>query len=157
MREHEAQPAPPEGEPQETHREDTDRCGGFATHLAASLPCASPLHEGPDLSGKDTLYARTLGAATLAAYPEESYLDDVDAFFYSANYLRAWMLQAQLTEKLISEFGRRWWREDRAGKYLLDLWRSGQAEDGDELSGRMGFGRLTSEPLAAQIEGLLTE
>lgn len=124
---------------------------------AAKIDYELALHAGPDLSGKDALYARTLSGATLAAYPEGSYLDDVDAFFYCANYLRAWMLQAQMTEKLMAQFGRSWWREERAGKYLLDLWRTGQAEDGDEMSGRMGFDRLTSEPLAAQIEGLLSE
>lgn len=123
---------------------------------AAKIDYELALHDGPDLTGKETLYAEILGRATLAAYPKESYLDDVDPFFYCANYLRAWMLQAQLAKRLISEFGRRWWREKGAGAYLRDLWRAGQGEDGDDLSARMGFDRLTSEPLAAQIEELLT-
>ncbi len=122
---------------------------------AAKIDYELSLHRGPELAGREALYARKLGEATLVAYPPESFLDDVDPFFYCANYLRAWMLQAQLGEGLRSRFGRRWWRERRAGAFLKELWRAGQAEDGDALSRRLGFPRLSAEPLAEAIEGAL--
>lgn len=139
---------------------------GFLRHLAlfelymlrryaAKIDYEFQLHQGPDLGGMDALYARTLAGATRVAYPPESYLDDVDPFFYCANYLRAWMLQAQLREALRARFGRRWWRGPGSGGFLRELWRTGQAEDADALSRRLGFSRLTAEPLAAEIEGLL--
>jgi hypothetical protein len=122
---------------------------------AAKIDYELALHAGPGLSGKDALYARTLGEATRATYPEASYLDDVDGFFYCANYLRAWMLQAQIGEALMTRFGRRWWRAEGAGAFLFDLWRMGQAENGDEVSARLGFDRLETGPLIERIEALL--
>jgi len=122
---------------------------------AAKIDYEMALHRGPELAGMPERYARTLGAATGAAYPPQSYLDDVDRFFYCANYLRAWMLQAQLAERLREGFGPRWWREAGSGDLLRGLWRSGQEEDGDGLSRRLGFERLSAEPLAGEVEGLL--
>ena len=122
---------------------------------AAKIDYEHALHAGPELNGKEALYAGKLTGATRVAYPPESYLDDVDPFFYCANYLRAWMLQAQLREVLQTRFGRRWWRSEGSGAFLKELWKEGQAQDADALSRRLGFGRLGAEPLAEEIEGLL--
>ncbi|MBI2177499.1 MAG: hypothetical protein HYU38_04020 [Candidatus Tectomicrobia bacterium] len=122
---------------------------------AAKIGYEFALHAGPELDGKEALYARALTGVTRVAYPAESYLDDVDPFFYCANYLRAWMLQAQLREALRSRFGRRWWRSAGSGGFLKELWSGGQAQDADALSRRLGFGRLSAEPLAEEIEALL--
>ncbi|OGL68327.1 MAG: hypothetical protein A3J27_09445 [Candidatus Tectomicrobia bacterium RIFCSPLOWO2_12_FULL_69_37] len=122
---------------------------------AAKIDYEFALHGGPELGGKEALYAGKLAGATQVAYPPESYLDDVDPFFYCANYLRAWMLQAQLREVLKTRFGRRWWRSEGSGAFLKELWKEGQAQDADALSRRLGFGSLGAEPLAEEIEGML--
>ena len=122
---------------------------------AAKIGYELGLHDGASLEGEPARYARALGEATLAATPGESYLDDVDPFFYCASYLRAWMLQAQLAERLRERFGAEWWRSRESGEFLAGLWRAGQAEDGDALSRRLGFERLSAKPLAEEIEGLI--
>ena len=75
---------------------------------AAKIDYELTLHQGAELEGKDAAYKQKLSAATGVEYPQVSYLDDVDPFFYCANYLRAWMLQAQMAEVLKTKFGVRW-------------------------------------------------
>ena len=122
---------------------------------AAKVDYELALHRGAELAGKADLYQEKLGAATGVEFPEASWLDDVDPFFYCANYLRAWMLQAQLSETLKGRFGRRWWASEASGAFLTELWRDGQRRDGDALSRHLGFGRLGTEPLEAQIRSLM--
>ena len=63
--------------------------------------------------------------------------------------------KAQLAERLRERFGAEWWRSRESGEFLAGLWRAGQAEDGDALSRRLGFERLSAKPLAEEIEGLI--
>lgn len=122
---------------------------------AAKIDYERALHQGAELAGKARAYREKLGAATMVAFPGVSYLDDVDPFFYCANYLRAWMLQSQLAEVLRTRFGKRWWANGGSGGFLRDLWRDGQRHDGDSLSRHLGYRRLTTEPLEAQIRRLM--
>src|SRR5258706_1212580 len=55
----------------------------------------------------------------------ESYLDDLDPGFYSSQYVRAWMLEAQLRERWRARHGERWWRPGAAGDELRALWSLG--------------------------------
>ncbi len=122
---------------------------------AAKVDYELKLHQGAELAGKGEAYQEKLGAATMVEFPSASYLDDVDPFFYCANYLRAWMLQAQTAEVLRTRFGGRWWASEGSGGFLRDLWRDGQRHDGDSLSRHLGYRRLTTEPLEAQIRSLM--
>ncbi len=122
---------------------------------AAKIDYECALHQGAELAGKDALYAEKLSTATGVDYPQISYLDDVDPFFYCANYLRAWMLQAQMAETLRTRFGRRWWAAQRSGAFLREIWRDGQRHDGDSLSRALGCGSLSTAPLEAQIRELM--
>ena len=122
---------------------------------AAKIDYELTLHQGAELGGKDAAYREKLSAATGVEYPEISYLDDVDPFFYCANYLRAWMLQAQMAEVLKTKFGERWWANRKSGGFLAEIWRDGQRHDGDSLSRHLGYKRLTTEPLEAQIRNLM--
>ena len=45
----------------------------------------------------------------------------MDAGFYSADYLRAWIRHAQLRAYLIEEVGADWWRSPQTGEILRDL------------------------------------
>ena len=122
---------------------------------AAKIDYELTLHQGADLGGKDAAYRSKLSAATGVEYPGVSYLDDVDPFFYCANYLRAWVLQAQMAEVLKTKFGRRWWVNQKSGGFLMEIWRDGQRHDGDSLSRHLGYRQLTTEPLEAQIRTLM--
>ncbi len=122
---------------------------------AAKIDYELTLHQGAELGGKDAAYREKLSAATGVEYPKVSYLDDVDPFFYCANYLRAWMLQAQMAEVLKTRFGERWWANSKSGGFLTEIWRDGQRHDGDSLSRHLGYQRLTTEPLEAQIRNLM--
>ncbi|HSB39338.1 MAG TPA: hypothetical protein VLD13_09650, partial [Gaiellaceae bacterium] len=55
--------------------------------------------------GTDVGYAELLTEATGMAYRREGYLADMDAGFYSADYLRAWIRSAQLRSYLEREVG----------------------------------------------------
>ena len=44
---------------------------------------------------------------------------DVDPRFYAARYLRAWQLQALLTETLVERYDADWWRNPRAGPWIV--------------------------------------
>ncbi len=122
---------------------------------AAKIDYELTLHQGAGLEGKDAAYREKLSAATGVEYPGVSYLDDVDPFFYCANYLRAWMLQAQMSEILKTKFGKRWWANQKSGGFLAEIWRDGQRHDGDSLSRHLGYEKLTTEPLEAQIRNLM--
>ena len=83
------------------------------------------LHTEMDLENGGKIYARSLRKATGLLYPEAGYLDDLDGFFYSADYLLSWFAEAQLRETLREKFGRKWWCEE-AGEFLKELWGMGR-------------------------------
>jgi hypothetical protein len=55
----------------------------------------------------------------------------VDAGFYVADYLTAWMLEAQLREYLCQQFGNPsiqgedWYQSPKVGEFLKHLWKDG--------------------------------
>ena len=61
-------------------------------------------------------YAARLTAATGIRYPSDGHLADMDAGFYSADYLRAWIRHAQLRAYLVGEVGEDWWRSPAHGR-----------------------------------------
>jgi oligoendopeptidase F len=70
-------------------------------------------------------YADILHKATKVKYPKQNWLLDVDSGFYSADYLRAWMMEAHLRRVLEHRFGARWFASKEAGAFLIELWSSG--------------------------------
>jgi len=65
--------------------------------------------------GDADVYERLLTEATGVRYRKENYLSDMDAGFYSADYLRAWIRSAQLRAHVIGEVGEDWWRNPGDG------------------------------------------
>ncbi|HYL79922.1 MAG TPA: hypothetical protein VEU07_03865, partial [Candidatus Acidoferrum sp.] len=84
-------------------------------------------------------------------WPRELSLADVDPFFYAARYLRAWIFEAQLLGLLRDRFDEEWYRNDRTGPFLLELWRQGQRHTLEEFAGLLGLGPLSLDPLLNQI------
>ena len=96
-------------------------------------------------------YEERLTAATGILYPSANHLADMDAGFYSADYLRAWIRSAQLRAHLRAEVGEAWWREAGTGDLLRDLFREGTRPTTEEIARRLDFEPLDTEPLVAEL------
>jgi hypothetical protein len=77
----------------------------------------------------------------------------MDAGFYSADYLRAWIRSAQLRTYLIEQVGAGWWRSPQTGDLLRDLFREGTRPSTNEIAARLGYEPLDVEPLVAELQG----
>ena len=96
-------------------------------------------------------YAERLTAATGMEYRRDGYLADMDAGFYSADYLRAWIRAAQLRAYLEREVGEEWWASAGTGDRLRELFREGTRPSSEEIARRIGFDPLDTAPLLAEL------
>jgi hypothetical protein len=96
-------------------------------------------------------YSERLTEATGVAYREDNYLADMDAGFYSADYLRAWIRSAQLRRYLIGLAGEEWWRSRETGDFLRELFREGTKPSSEEIAARLGFDPLDTAPLVEEL------
>jgi hypothetical protein len=96
-------------------------------------------------------YAERLTAATGIRYPEENHLADMDAGFYSADYLRAWVRAAQLRRWLRREVGLDWWRRPETGAMLRDVFREGTRPSSEDVARRIGADPLDIRPLVDEL------
>src|SRR5581483_7139319 len=101
--------------------------------------------------GDAEVYERLLTDATGIRYRRENYLSDMDAGFYSADYLRAWIRSAQLRAHLAREIGDDWWRNPRTGELLRELFAEGTKPTSEEVAARLGFDPLDCGPLLHEI------
>jgi hypothetical protein len=105
----------------------------------------------PSDGGRPEGYADRLTEATGLRYRSENYLADMDSGFYSADYLRAWIRNAQLREHLIGKIGEDWWRSPETGQLLRDLFREGAKPTSEEVAERIGCNPLDVRPLVARF------
>jgi hypothetical protein len=105
-----------------------------------------------DDGGTPAGYEERLTEAVGIRYPAEQYLSDMDAGFYSADYLRAWIRSAQLQDWLRREVGEDWWRRPQTGDLLRDLFREGTRPSSEEIAGRLGFDPLDTGPLRHELD-----
>jgi hypothetical protein len=96
-------------------------------------------------------YAELLTEATGIRYREDGFLADMDAGFYSADYLRAWIRSAQLRRHLIEQVGDDWWRSPETGELLRGLFREGTRPTSEEIAGRIGYNPLDLRPLLEEL------
>jgi hypothetical protein len=96
-------------------------------------------------------YAERLTPAIGVRYRSDGYLSDMDAGFYSADYLRAWIRSAQLRARFVEEIGEDWWRSPETGERLRALFREGTRPSSEEVAGRLGFDPLDTGPLLHEI------
>jgi len=102
------------------------------------------------------LYVDTLTSATGFRYHAADAFVDVDARFYAARYLRAWQLQALVTRTLVERFDEDWWRNPRAGPWIVgELFAEGQRELAQEQATRVAGAELSFAPLVRSIERML--
>jgi hypothetical protein len=96
-------------------------------------------------------YADKLTAATGVRYPRDGHLADMDAGFYSADYLRAWIRHAQLRAHLVDEVGGDWWRSPKTGKILRALFAEGTRPSSEEIAARLGYEPFDTTPLINEL------
>jgi hypothetical protein len=104
-----------------------------------------------DDGGTPTGYADLLTEAVGVRYRSDGYLADMDAGFYSADYLRAWIRAAQLRAHLLREVGADWWRSVQTGELLRGLFDEGTRPSSEELARRLGFEPLDTRPLLEEL------
>jgi hypothetical protein len=96
-------------------------------------------------------YAEKLTAATGVHYSRDGHLADMDAGFYSADYLRAWIRHAQLRAHLIEEVGDDWWRSEKTGEVLRALFAEGTKPSSEEIAARLGYEPFDTTPLIHEL------
>ena len=104
-----------------------------------------------DDGGTPDGYAEKLTAATGVRYRSDGFISDMDAGFYSADYLRAWIRSSQLRAKLVEEVGENWWRSPETGERLRALFFEGTKPSSEEIAARLGFDPLDTGPLLHEI------
>jgi hypothetical protein len=96
-------------------------------------------------------YEEYLTAAVGIHYRRDGYLSDMDAGFYSADYLRAWIRSAQLRRHLVDTIGPDWWRRPETGELLRGLFRQGTKPSSEDVAATLGYDPLDLAPLVAEI------
>ncbi|MFN2470942.1 MAG: hypothetical protein ABR583_08120, partial [Gaiellaceae bacterium] len=94
-------------------------------------------------------YSELLTRAAGIHYRPDNYLADMDAGFYSADYLRAWIRSSQLRDHLRREVGEGWWCDAATGELLRSLWAEGTEPTSEAIAARLGYDPLDTGPLVA--------
>lgn len=128
----------------------------FVRRYGAKLSYEIKLHTSEALEGMDKVYETTLDKVLKFKNRRTLYLLDVDDGFYCAQYLRAWIFEAQLRETLQKKFGEEWFNSAKAGKFLTKLWAEGQKHDVIELAKTLGYSGLDIDPLLKSIQKQLS-
>jgi hypothetical protein len=92
-----------------------------------------------------------MGQAIRAEVPPEMALKDADPFCTSAHTLRGWMGAALLADGLRERFDEDWYRNDRTGPFLRELWQQGLCPSLEARLQQLGLGPLDPEPLLRRI------
>jgi hypothetical protein len=140
------------------------RLAGFEELHYLRRYCAKLIYEvqaygsDNDWSHLPDLYVETLTSATTFQYRKADAFVDFDPRYYSTRYLRAWQLQAQINDALVSRFDIDWYRNPAAGPWVVEnLWAEGQRESAEEIAARVDASgeKLSFAPLLRNIESLL--
>jgi hypothetical protein len=138
------------------------RSAGFEELHFLRRYCAKLIYEiqlyGGELSWESLpdLYVEQLTSATGFQYARADAFVDVDPRYYAARYLRAWQLQALLTDTLFEKYNADWWRNPRCGPWMVEtLFGEAQRELASELAFRVSGKALSFAPLVRSIERML--
>jgi hypothetical protein len=120
----------------------------YAAKLVFELEFWGRFHED---GGTPDGYAEKLTAGTGVRYRSDGFISDMDAGFYSADYLRAWVRSSQLRARLVEEVGEDWWRSPETGQRLRALFFEGTKPTSEEIAARLGFDPLDTRPLLHEL------
>jgi hypothetical protein len=129
----------------------------FLRRYGSKLIYELKLHNAKVNPDFQNVYRNCLQRALKFRHTEKHYLEDVDDGFYCAEYLRAWILEGQTRAALEEAFGEEWFLNEKAGKYLRELWSYGQKYTADELVKTIGYVDLDIDPVLLEIERGLSE
>ncbi|HKV42251.1 MAG TPA: hypothetical protein VJX67_23815 [Blastocatellia bacterium] len=122
---------------------------------AAKLIYETGLHESGDISGAAKKYAELQTEATRFRTGEAEYLYDLDDGFYSAGYLRAWAFEVAIRDYIKERFGKRWWTNRHAGKFLKEIWETGERYTAEEMASQIGIGPIRFDRLIDEFTAAL--
>jgi len=105
----------------------------FLRRYACKLKYELLLHSQKSVSGMDEKYSNIMTENLIMKYPSENYLKDVDESFYCTSYIRAWIFEAQVKDYMLNKFGYRWYRNEKAGDFLKEIWSYGQKYSPEEV------------------------
>ena len=124
------------------------------TRYVGKFVCELELYRGDPLDparGRH-LYVRELNERTGFRYDPRAWQFDRDPGFYSADYLRAWMAEATLEQRLRGRFGECWWASRDGGQWLRRQWLLGSEPDAEETVAQMGGKPWSGEDLLEVLE-----
>jgi hypothetical protein len=121
----------------------------FLRRYGSKLIYEQGLHA--EVEGADQEYVSILNDALSVTIAAENYLADTDDAFYCAQYLRAWIFEAQLRRLLEDRFGADWFASPDAGDHLISLWKRGQELPVEELARDMGYDGLDAKYLTQEL------
>jgi hypothetical protein len=122
---------------------------------AAKCEYEQLLHATDEPEAVASEYAERLTRATGFRFGPEEFLSDVDDGFYAADYWRAWVAEVWLRDHVKTRFGHRWWRHPRAGRFLIELWETGERYTAEEIIRQIGVGGPSMEPLLDEVRAAL--
>jgi oligoendopeptidase F len=80
-----------------------------------------------------------------------SFLADVEQPFYGTAFLRAWIFEAELRQKMEERFGIRWYSRPAAGNFLKELWSHGTRYRVEGLARHIRMLDLDLEPIKRDL------
>jgi hypothetical protein len=113
------------------------------------------LHAAADPRPLQSRYVEILGDALKIEPSPTDYLGDVDAGFYSTEYVRAWAFEAALKRFFREKFGSTWFTRRDAGSLLRELWSEGQRPTADELLTELASAEIELEAVAEYVRDAL--
>jgi hypothetical protein len=139
------------GQPRDTLWLAHLRLLGLLRRCAALLQQELLLPESRNGEARAEAYRTIMGQAIRAEVPPEMALKDADPFCTSAHTLRGWMGAALLADGLRERFDEDWYRNDRTGPFLRELWQQGLCPSLEARLQQLGLGPLDPEPLLRRI------
>ncbi len=118
----------------------------FLRRYAAKLSYEIALHTR-GLESAPLRYKEILESVLRFQHPQSHYMMDIDDGFYTANYLRAWIFEAQVRMILKETFGENWFEKKSAGVQLQKWWSLGQKFRVEEMLRDLGYSGLDIRPL----------
>lgn len=118
---------------------------------AATLLYERCLYTSPSYVRMADAYRDLLSRASGVQFPSELYLYDMEPAFAVARTLRGFIFEAQLRGYLYDRFDEEWYRNDRTGPFLLELWRQGFTHTLQDLATQLSLGPLQIDPLISRV------
>lgn len=96
-------------------------------------------------------YAELMREAVGVEYGEAGHMSELAPRWAAADRMRARAFVVQFRDHLKTRYGSSWWRQQKAGEMIIDLWNTGHRYTIEELAGVIGLGDLDYDFLADEL------